>query len=353
MKKSSSRVNTSRANQDVSRTTIGQQQLLTLAKLNISKWFFYFAAAAVCFLISESFWIWVLSKTRYAGELDLYLSAFFSFDHTPKAWKIVNDGITLWWPNLAGGTSSAQPKLVAEQVKSILWSSSITPFAFWFSVLFSLGPAWLGLDALVTYFYKRGKTEDSLVRGGQLIDVEEYERQIVRGGKSALRFGGLPYPRNAEFLGTLIVGEAGSGKSNEYKPALEQVFKIGAKTIVFDPTGDDTARYFRPGKDILLAPANQLIVMETGELIEPIGWSILREIKAATDGRLIANSIIPANKKQQTDFFYTGAQAVLADTLVALRTRGETRTYEIYDIFANASRRDELSDLLSESLGGR
>jgi type IV secretory pathway VirB4 component len=46
----------------------------------------------------------------------------------------------------------------------------------------------------------------------------------------------LRYPKNNQFLGTLIVGAAGSGKSNEYKPSMENTFKLGAKCIVFDPS---------------------------------------------------------------------------------------------------------------------
>ncbi|MDH6241195.1 hypothetical protein M2125_001002 [Polynucleobacter sphagniphilus] len=347
-------INTAKDFSQISQSTAGQQRLGTLLQLEIRKYFFYVLAVLAPTVISIIFLFYAISGLNIFGEIELYLKAQFSFGAGSKVWKITHDGITVWWPSFATGHASEQAKYTSDQVVSMLWSDSFAPYLFWLVVSISIIPGYFSYRWLRNYFEKKGDTTNEILRGGQLLSVKEYLRQVLGStGFSKFKFGGLRYPKNNEFLGTLIVGAAGSGKSNEYKLSMENAFKLGAKCIVFDPTGEDTQRYFRPGKDILLAPANRLLCTETGEVIEPVGWSILTEIMTQTDTQLIGNAFLPVDPKDKSNFFLMGAQQVFGEILGALRRRGDTSTQEIFDIFSNADRREELVELLKNSSANR
>lgn len=347
-------INTARDITQINDSTAGQQRVGTLFQLEMKKYGIYAAASVPIYIFVMCLFWYLLSSFQVFNELKLYLDALFTYDSAPKTWKILSQGTTVWYPNLVSGYAIDQPKLTAAQVTTKLWDDGFAPFLLMLSSLASCIPAYLAFAKVRDYFISKGDTRPEVVRGGQLINEEEYKRNVeATSGFSPFTFGGLHYPKNNEFLGTMIVGAAGSGKSNEYRPAMERAFLAGAKCIIFDPTGEDTERYFRPGIDILFAPANQLIRTKTGQIIEPVGWSLMTEVISVTDTQLIANAFIPVNDKQKSDFFLTGAQQVFSAVVSEMRKLGHTSTKDLSDMLSNIDKREELKELLANSPANR
>ncbi|MDH6302420.1 type IV secretory pathway TraG/TraD family ATPase VirD4 [Polynucleobacter sphagniphilus] len=141
----------------------------------------------------------------------------------------------------------------------------------------------------------------------------------------------------------MITGSAGSGKSNELRPLMEQSFALGHKSIVYDPSGNFTELYFRPGKDILFGPANQIITKD-GEIIRAVGWSIYKEIDLVTDGKLVASAIVQEADGNEK-FWADSARKILSNLLVEQRKRGHTATGDLLRMFVEEFKQELISVL--------
>lgn len=346
-----SKINSGVRGQFVDRATLGQQRSRTLLVLVAQRYGWCLFAVGIAFVVSQCLFWYFFSGSNIFEDVKLFVNASLQQSSVLKNWVVIHDDIRVWFPNYVTGFANDQPKMTAEQVTQKLYADSFAPYLLWCSIMGSTFLSCIAYQRVDKYFVEQGSSADEHVRGGKLLTEGEYLHEVKqKGGVSNFTFGGVPYPKGNEFLGTLIIGGAGSGKSNEYRPAMENAFLMGKKCIIYDPTGEDVERYFRPGIDILLAPANQLIALKTGEIIKPIGWSILRELSYKTDAQLIGNAFIPVSDDQKGDFFANAAQLVFGAVLKALYEQGETSTSAIYDLFANVDKRPELLRLLKSSL---
>jgi hypothetical protein len=347
-------INTQKDFSQINQTTAGQQRLQTLVQLEARKYLMYVLVALCPMILVVGLCFYLMSSYDMYAYADLYLKACFTLDNKAHVWILELDSGRVFYPTMQVGYSKFQPHYTANQLVELLWRDSYAPLVVNIIFMISTLPSLIAIKKLREYFMERGDTSGELLRGGQLISKKDYLEQAADlSGLSEFTFGGIQYPFGAEFLGTLIVGAAGSGKSNEYKPSMERAFDLGYKVIIFDPTGEDTVRYFRPGKDILLAPANTILETTTGEVIQPTGWSLLSEIHRLTDIGLVANSFIPLDPKDKGNFFQMGAQQVFGEVLGALRKKNVTSSAEIYDIFSSIDRREELTELLRNSPANR
>jgi type IV secretory pathway TraG/TraD family ATPase VirD4 len=73
----------------------------------------------------------------------------------------------------------------------------------------------------------------------------------------ALRLGGVVIHRVREVSHFLISGVTRVGKSVAIKRWLDTIRDRGQRAIVWDPKGEYTERYYRPGKDIILNPFDE------------------------------------------------------------------------------------------------
>jgi len=345
------KINTAIKKQFVDRATLGQQRSKTLLTLVAQKYGWYLLAVGAAFVLSQCVFWYLFAGTNTFEAVKLFIKASLAQSESPRNWTIIHDGLKVWFPNYATGFASDQPTMTAEEVTQKLYTDSFAPYLLWLSILASSLYSFLAYQRVDKYFLAQGDSADEHIRGGKLLTEAEYLVEVQqKGGISGFTFGGVPYPRDNEFLGTLIIGGAGSGKSNDLRPAMEKAFSMGEKCIIYDPTGDYVQLYFRPGIDIFLAPANELVVLKTGEIIKPIGWSILKELRYKTDAQLIGNAFIPVADDQKGEFFQNAAQLVFGAVLKALYEQGETSTSAIYDLFADANKKPELEKLLKSSL---
>lgn len=101
---------------------------------------------------------------------------------------------------------------------------------------------------------------DSRIRGAGLMDLTSNATlELLRSKtpETAITIGGVPLDPGDEQQHILLAGAPGTGKSVEIKKALRTIRARGQRAVVYDPSGEFTSMYFRPGTDIILNPLDE------------------------------------------------------------------------------------------------
>ncbi|MCW3543753.1 type IV secretion system DNA-binding domain-containing protein, partial [Burkholderia cenocepacia] len=109
------------------------------------------------------------------------------------------------------------------------------------------------LLSMFWWHYGRGKMTDERLRGASLVNGEDLKALVnAREDASPYVIAYVPMRAKSENLHTLIAGAQGTGKSQQFFALMKQVRARGKRAIVYDPSGEFTQAFFRPGKDILM-----------------------------------------------------------------------------------------------------
>ena len=101
---------------------------------------------------------------------------------------------------------------------------------------------------------------DTRIRGAGLLDLTSAPTiQLLRSKtpETAITIGGVPIDSGDEQQHILLAGAPGTGKSVEIKKALRTIRARGQRAVVYDPSGEFTSMYYRPGVDIILNPLDE------------------------------------------------------------------------------------------------
>ncbi len=179
-----------------------------------------------------------------------------------------------------------------------------------------------GLSAgLVTTFavlalwlrYGRSEAENEHLRGVTLTDAKTLARLIrKRGEASRITLGGVPLRRGSEMYGVLLMGAVGAGKTLAIREQLDVIRGERNRAIVYDPTGELIATYFRDGRDILLNPLDAR---------SPY-WPPWAEVRNSFDYANLAKGLIP-DQKANDPFWQQAARLLFEETLKRLAETGE------------------------------
>ena len=181
-----------------------------------------------------------------------------------------------------------------------------------FFAVMSAGP-WLLISAVVNLgiiwfrlLKPEAKTHDQIEGGGEILRGTSIadNRDILDTMASkkeddlAIKIGGVAIPRDAEASHFLFAGGPGTGKSVAISAMLETVRKRKERAIVYDPTGEFLAQFYRPG-DAILNPLDA----------RSENWVPWSDAHNRVDYEQIASAIIPDDEKQP--FFPQSARALL------------------------------------------
>ncbi len=149
---------------------------------------------------------------------------------------------------------------------------------------------------------------DTRVRGASLIDLTTPQSQQLLRSKTppgALTIGGVPIDFGDEQQHILLSGAPGTGKSVEIKKALRTIRQRKQKAVVYDPSGEFTSMFYRPGCDVLLNPLD-----ERNAKWNP--WADAEAFEYAA----IAKSLIPDRGESADPFWSESARAVIETLLL-------------------------------------
>lgn len=198
-------------------------------------------------------------------------------------------------------------------------------------LLIGFATSFLAIGALVYLFNFRGKklAKEKFIRGGKIVSRLKLKSLIKKAnllenvslqGFSPAGFSPkflprlfskpyslakIPFPNDAEFLHSIILGSTGTGKTNAILELLDQIRKKGDAAIIYDKMGTYTASYYNSQTDIILNPFDQ----------RAKSWSFFNEIRPQTkesDYDYIASAFIPENKSGSDPFWIKSAKRVFA-----------------------------------------
>ncbi|HHV7523691.1 TPA: type IV secretion system DNA-binding domain-containing protein [Burkholderia orbicola] len=199
-------------------------------------------------------------------------------------------------------------------------------------VLFVVSLYWWG--------YGRSKMQDQQLRGAELVSGPELKEIIERRDEaSPYTIAGVPMRKGSENLHSIVVGAQGTGKSQQFFNRMREVQARGKRMIVYDPSGEFTAAFYRPGKDILMNPLDQR---------SPC-WTIWNEITKDYHFDNLANGLIP-DPAEADPFWSLAGRMVLKDVYRVLGREGRRTNRDLYNAIA-MSNLDAMHALLTGTAG--
>lgn len=185
----------------------------------------------------------------------------------------------------------------------------------------------LFLLALFWWQYGRGKMTDERLRGASLVSGDELKSLVnAREDASPYVIADVPMRAKSENLHTLIAGAQGTGKSQQFFALMKQVRARGKRAIVYDPSGEFTQAFFRPGKDILMNPLDA----------RSPNWNIWNEIEKDYHFDNMANGLIP-DPAEADPFWAKAGRMVLKDVYKVLGREGRRTNRDLYNSIAKSN----------------
>ncbi len=133
-------------------------------------------------------------------------------------------------------------------------------------------------------------------------------------------------------------GGTATGKSQLICGAIEQARDRGDATVIYDPTGEFTQHFFRPG-DVILSPLDA----------RSPAWTPWAEIRHPSDALRISKSLVQLPVRGSSDPFWpTAAQHTLAALLLKLSRQPDRSICGLLKVLSDSSPAD-LAELLKGS----
>jgi type IV conjugative transfer system coupling protein TraD len=184
----------------------------------------------------------------------------------------------------------------------------------------------------IIYFSVKGYKlkQPNFMRGREITNGNDLEKIVKNynrgyGYDSPYTIAGIPYPAYCENRHTMIAGASGSGKSVLISSTIEQVIERGDKAIIYDLTGDFTASFYDPSKDVILNPFDS----------RSRGWSLIEEAQHVLEFDTIAQALI-GEEEGSGKFWSTGARIIMSELCkrAFMRKNFSTRMLveELFDI---------------------
>ena len=182
----------------------------------------------------------------------------------------------------------------------------------WVGFLSSL----VAISGLVYLFNFRGKklAKEKFLRGAKItstkllkkkirkFNFEESLKNLQFSCGSHYSIAQIPFPRNVEFLHTIILGSTGTGKTNGILDLIDQIRKNGDRAIIYDKMGTLTSTYYDPSKDTILNPLDA----------RSKAWSFFKEIRNESDYDYMASAFIQEKRGNSDQFWIDAARRVFA-----------------------------------------
>jgi type IV conjugative transfer system coupling protein TraD len=183
---------------------------------------------------------------------------------------------------------------------------------FFHGILLALG----AIISLCFIFNKRGKklAKEKFLRGIKIVPAKILRQMIskynfkdaIKNFRSPLKaqysISGIQFPRNNEFLHTIVLGSTGTGKTNGILDLLDQIRRNGDAAIIWDKMGTYTSTYYDPARDIILNPLDA----------RSKSWSFFKEIRNESDYDYMASAFIQEKKGNSDQFWIDAARRVFA-----------------------------------------
>ena len=162
------------------------------------------------------------------------------------------------------------------------------------------------------------------LRGSGPVAARELRRSVsplrenlldaLSGVHGPYRAAGVPWPGGAETRHTFVSGRPGAGRRAFVEDLLRQIRARGERCIVHDRSGQYTAAFFDPARDVLLNPQDA----------RGPRWSPFFEAREEGDFLTMAAALIPEPQNAEQRILAEVARRRFADTAAGLWAEGQT-----------------------------
>lgn len=134
------------------------------------------------------------------------------------------------------------------------------------------------------------------------------------------RIGDVPIPRHLEPRNFLIAGTVGAGKTTAIRQLLDAAEKRNEAAIVYDPSGDLAAAYYRADRgDVILNPYDSRAAV----------WDLFADVHVDSDAKLVAESIVQPKQGGRVNEWLVYLSDYIQDAMWSLKNYGRGTTEEL------------------------
>jgi type IV conjugative transfer system coupling protein TraD len=207
-----------------------------------------------------------------------------------------------------------------EAVDGLIYLNAVSAFQEILYLVLALFTFWF-----IKGFYGKQKKHK---RGTRIDTPSNIRRRLwFRRLASDIKLGELPLVKDSETSHILIAGTTGSGKSNCFNLLLPQVRKRGEKAVIFDPTGEYVARFYRKNKDHILNPFDR----------RTEGWNIWAEFDEQYELEKLASALIPSSTSNSDPFWVESARALFIYAAKKQQTEKNFSSKEFINLILSSS----------------
>ncbi len=213
--------------------------------------------------------------------------------------------------NRAGSLARMEAREIVGSIPMILLKNRFFQTVF-DGLLYGFLSSILVISGIIIIFKIKGKKigKEKFLRGGSIVSAAKLKRIIQFENllesknpfKVQYHIANIPYPKDAEFLHTIVIGSTGTGKTNAILELIDQIRKNGERAIIYDKMGTYTALYYNALKDTILNPLDG----------RSKSWSMFNEIKRDSDFDYLAAALIQDKKGSTDPFWMESARRVLS-----------------------------------------
>lgn len=194
--------------------------------------------------------------------------------------------------------------------------------------------ALVAISGLLYLFNFRGRklAKEKFIRGGRIVSKSKLKALITKSNLLAVsklknlylgsfffkhyHLAKIPFPKDAEFLHTIILGSTGTGKTSAILDLIDQIRLRGDRAIIYDKMGALTETYYNPQTDIILNPLDA----------RSKSWSLFNEVRKESDYDYIASAFIPEKKSGGDPFWIEAARRVFSTFAKEIKKENPTIT---------------------------
>ena len=259
-----------------------------------------------------------------------------------------------------GDARALMPKLAAEwmpaansAVKPYLWASAgawVLSFLGVWVVFWRQGQAAVADKHIDGQEEVDPRTLRNLIEASRILPPQNLLQRIGLQRRPAdqgrgLRLAGFEIPPKFVCRNQLITGGVGVGKSTAIYTVLDDLRARKIKTVVYDPHGEFSQKFYRKDADFILNPTDKNCV----------AWDVFSDVVTRAQLVSMIKIMIPAGEGDQS-FFTNNARKLLADLMLYVKSKdmhisevykivSESSLQELYDILCSLERSESKGDM--------
>ena len=157
-------------------------------------------------------------------------------------------------------------------------------------------------------------TEQELIKAAKRVATSQSEAPPFA------HIGSVPIPRHLEPRNFLIAGTVGAGKTTAMRQLLDAAEKRNEGAIVYDPSGDLAAAYYRADRgDVILNPYDSRAAV----------WDLFADVHEDSDAKLVAESIVQPKQGGRQNEWLAYLSDYIQDAIWSLKKSGRGTTEEL------------------------